>query len=104
MVFVAPNSDYTEQPSMNTALNIRDVGPELKTALKARAAAEGRPMADLARDLLAEALGVVPDTPEAAWRRENAPGLAALDRRSIANLDALHALSAVPMPDFEDAP
>lgn len=85
---------------MNTALNIRNVGPEIKAALKERAEQEGRPMADLARDLLAESLGVVPETPEATWRRENASGLAALDRRSLANLDRLHALSAVPVPDF----
>jgi len=87
---------------MNTALNIRDVGPEIKTALKKRADDEGRPMAELARDLLAEALGVVPETPEEKWRRENAEGLAALDRRSATNLEQLHALSAVPVPDFGD--
>lgn len=85
---------------MNTALNIRDVGPEIKAALKKRAEDEGRPMTELARDLLADALGVVPETPEQKWRRENADGLAALDRRAVTNLERLHALSAVPIPDF----
>jgi len=85
---------------MNTALNIRDVGPEIKAALMKRAEDEGRPMTELARDLLAEALGVVMETPEQKWRRENAEGLLALDRRSTANLEQLHVLSAVPVPDF----
>ena len=85
---------------MNTALNIRDVGPEIKEALRRRASEEGRPMADLARDLLAEALGVVPDTPETRWKRENAAGLEALNRRSLANAARLSALSGVPVPDF----
>ena len=48
---------------MNTALNIRDVGPKIKEALQARAREEGRSMAALARDLLAQSLGVVPETP-----------------------------------------
>lgn len=89
---------------MNTALNIRNVGPEIKAALSKRAKEEGRPMADVARGLLAEALGVEPETPETRWKRENAEGLEALNRRSLATLGRLEALSAVPFPSFGEEP
>ena len=87
---------------MNTALNIRDVGPEIKEALQARAREEGRPMAALARDLLAQSLGVVPETPQDAWRRENANAIAAYNARAGETLARVHAMSAAPIPDFGD--
>jgi plasmid stability protein len=46
--------------SMNTALNIRDIGPELKAALAARSKAEGRSMAEVAKDILAKDLCAEP--------------------------------------------
>ncbi len=87
---------------MNTALNIRDVGAEIKTALIARAEAEGKPMTEIAKTILADALGIQPETPAARWKRENAAGIAAYNERAATDLHKLHALSAVPIPKFDD--
>jgi post-segregation antitoxin (ccd killing protein) len=86
---------------MNTALNIRDIGKPVKAALAARAKAEGVAMSDLARDLLADALGVEPETPAQQWKREHADGLAAMDRRAEARFERVRALSDVPYPVFD---
>ena len=53
---------------MNTALDIRDVGPEIKVALAERAEVEGRPMAEIAKSILSEALGIVPESPGQLWK------------------------------------
>ncbi len=87
---------------MNTALNIRDVGAEIKTALIARAEAEGKPMAEIAKTILADALGVQPETPAARWKRENAAGIAAYNKRSRDISRRMQAISAVPIPQFGD--
>ena len=85
---------------MNTALNIRDVGPEIKAALAERSEAEGRPMAEIAKDILSEALSVEPESPADRWKRENAEAIAAYNDRSETVLRRVHALSAVPIPQF----
>lgn len=85
---------------MNTALNIRDVGPEIKAALAERAEAEGKPMAEIAKGILSEALGVVPETPAERWKRENAEAIAAYNARSETVMQRMHALSASPIPTF----
>ncbi len=87
---------------MNTALNIRSVGPEIKAALQARAKSEGRPMSDIARDLLADALGVKPEHPMEKWKRENADALNAMDRRIEGMYDELSKHSAVPFHHPDD--
>jgi plasmid stability protein len=87
---------------MNTALNIRDVGQEIKAALAMRAKAEGRPMAEVAKAILAEALAVTPETPADVWKRENAEGIVAYNRRAEEGLRRAYAISAVPMPQFSD--
>lgn len=85
---------------MNTALNIRDVGPEIKAALAKRSQAEGKPMAEIAKAILSEALGVVPESPEERWKRENAEAIAAYNARSETVMERMHALSASPIPTF----
>jgi len=87
---------------MNTALNIRDVGPEIKAALAERSEAEGKSMAEIAKGILSEALGVKPDSPAKCWKRENAEGIAAYNARSETVLQRVQALSAVAVPQFGD--
>ncbi len=87
---------------MNTALNIRNVGAPLKAALAARAKELGIPMSDLARNLLAEELGVKQETPAEKWRRENAAGLAAHDARAQSTYERNRAMSVHPMPAWSD--
>jgi len=85
---------------MNTALNIRDVGPEIKAALAKRSEAEGKPMAEIAKGILSEALGVVPESPAERWKRENADAIAAYNARSETVIERMHALSVSPIPTF----
>jgi len=87
---------------MNTALNIRDVGPEIKEALAERSKAEGKPMAEIAKGILSEALGVKPDSPAKRWKRENAEGIAAYNARAETGLQRVHVLSVVAVPNFGD--
>ncbi len=87
---------------MNTALNIRNVGPELKTALAKRAKQEGKPMSTLAKEILLDAMNVRPETPEERWRRENAAAIAAYNARTDETLEKLYKMSAVPIPRFDD--
>lgn len=46
---------------MTAALNIRDIGDDVKTALALRARAEGISQSELARRLLAQGLGLMDD-------------------------------------------
>ena len=85
---------------MNTALNIRDVGLEIKAALAERSEAEGKPMAEIAKSILSEALGVVPESPGQRWRRENAEAIVAYNERLETVMQRMHALSASPVPKF----
>jgi|GEM_PF-2515656 len=85
---------------MNTALNIRDVGPEIKTALAERASREGKPMSEVAKEILSDALSVQPETPAEKWKRENADAIASYNARTDEVLERVYAVSAVPIPRF----
>ena len=87
---------------MNTALNIRDVGPEIKAALAARSEAEGKPMAEIAKAILSEALGVEAELPADRWKRKNRDAIAAYNARSETVLQQVQTLSAASVPQFTD--
>lgn len=86
---------------MNTALNIRDVGPEIKAALAARSEAEGKSMAEIAKAILSEALDVGSEPPADRWKRKNSEAIAAYNARSETVLRKVQALSAASVPHFE---
>jgi len=85
---------------MNTALDIRGVGPEIKAALAECADVDGKPMAEIAKSILSEALGVVSESPAERWKRENADAIAAYNDRSKTVMQRMRALSASPIPKF----
>jgi len=57
-------------------------------------------MAEIAKGILSEALGVVPESSEERWMRENADAIAAYNARSETVMQRMHALSASPIPKF----
>ena len=87
---------------MNTALNIRDVGPEIKAALAQRSEAEGKPMAEIVKAILSEALGVGDEHPADRWKRANKNAIAAYNARSETVLKQVQSLSVASVPQFTE--
>lgn len=86
---------------MKTVLTIDDFDPRLEAALAERAQAEGKPMAEIAKAILSDALDPRPKPSNEAWKRANEEAIAAYNRRFDTVLEKVHALSAAPIPQFK---
>ena len=88
---------------MKIVLDIRAAGPDVEAALEKRAAVEARPIEDVARDILRQALCTSLKASEDLWKSENEAALKAYDRRCEERYERLRNLSAIPVPTFAES-